>query len=511
LVLMRFIAGLLLLAVCCLLLSAPAPLRVARAQTGGWDIPQNISNTPSKSWLPDIAVDSSGQLHVVWTEYPDNKEAGQWGDAIFYTMWDGVSWSHPSDILVIQNGFSHLPAIAVDSRGLLHVTWTDTVNIYHSQAWVQGSPWSAASWSSPVVISGGGRTYFSDIAVDSRDNIHVVWVESSLDDNLIEGVLCRFCDEIYYARSQDGGSTWSAPINISNTIERDNRPRLLVDIYDHLHVVWDRVDSNDSRGLALGYVRSIDGGTSWSEPLNLNADVGVEQPTNPTLAVDSQGRVHAMWFGRLEGRSVIFHRWSEDNGLSWMAGEVLPFHLIDYSGYGVQQVFDPGDHLHIVFSAREDSSIHNVYYASWDGNAWSLPVNISGSQQRSVVGRIGLRLGNEIHIVWYEHPLGVDPLVKTNVQMEVFHNCVHLSRPSLAPVPLPAMPAPTSTPTPVHSATLVPIATTQATQTTDLSSSELPVGSGDVPVLVIPILAVTGILGLVILIRIVTLGRPGSR
>ena len=274
------------------------------AQSGEVGEPVNLSNTTGKSWLPDIAADSAGNLHAVWTEeYLPSDDDGQWGDAILYTMWDGQAWTEPRDILVVRSNLSpdgladsHLPAIAVDSKGLLHVTWTDIKNTCYSHAWAQAAPWSARSWSSPLVISNGRPTYFSDLAVDSHDNVHAVWVKASLEDRMIDQLLCRFCDDIFYAHSTDGGVNWSDPVDISKSPERANRPRLTVDNQDHLHVVWESVNVND-HGLGIGYERSADGGQTWSGLADLNADIGADRPSNATVAADRAGRVHVMWFG----------------------------------------------------------------------------------------------------------------------------------------------------------------------------------------------------------------------
>jgi len=77
-----------------------------------------------------------------------------------------------------------LPAIAVDSKGNVHVVWQDyTDGVWGTDMeimYVKYSP--STGWSNVTIISDGysgsywndGDSYFPDIAIDSRDNVHVV-------------------------------------------------------------------------------------------------------------------------------------------------------------------------------------------------------------------------------------------------------------------------------------------------------------------------------------------------
>jgi hypothetical protein len=76
-------------------------------------------NSGYSSW-PAIAVDTTGNLHVVWMDdTPGNRE-------IYYKKsTDGGSTWMPSQRLTWNSGWSAYPGIAVDSSGNLHVVWDD--------------------------------------------------------------------------------------------------------------------------------------------------------------------------------------------------------------------------------------------------------------------------------------------------------------------------------------------------------------------------------------------------
>ncbi len=42
------------------------PARPSSAQSGQWSVPMQISENGTNSWFPDITVDPSGRVHIVW-------------------------------------------------------------------------------------------------------------------------------------------------------------------------------------------------------------------------------------------------------------------------------------------------------------------------------------------------------------------------------------------------------------------------------------------------------------
>lgn len=149
------------------------------AQGEGWSTPVMISTNTVNSWWPDVAVDAWGQPHVVW----NSSRATEQGlmDLLMYSALGGQGWLEPNDITVTAyGGYTVRPAIAVDNAGTLHVTYRGETTIYYTSAPVSEA-WNASSWMSPRHISGAGAgaAYYSDVAVDERGGIHVVWAETA--------------------------------------------------------------------------------------------------------------------------------------------------------------------------------------------------------------------------------------------------------------------------------------------------------------------------------------------
>ncbi|MHA2503319.1 MAG: hypothetical protein ACXAE3_10665, partial [Candidatus Kariarchaeaceae archaeon] len=69
-------------------------------------------------------------------------------------------------------------AVAVDEKGVIHIIWTQAARVYHKY-------WDPASetWTAPVTVSNTGGSAYQQtsrpIAIDSKGNLHVVYVENS--------------------------------------------------------------------------------------------------------------------------------------------------------------------------------------------------------------------------------------------------------------------------------------------------------------------------------------------
>ena len=138
-----------------------------------WSEPRNISNTGARSLEPTIAIDSYGHVHVVWAE---GSVSGS--NEIHYSWRNGTAWSAPLN-LSRTPGSSGNPDIAIDATDLVHVVWNDSDDgnweIYYSRG-------REAFWSTSVNISHTpGSSYRPRMGIDSRGYIHVVFWEDTFE------------------------------------------------------------------------------------------------------------------------------------------------------------------------------------------------------------------------------------------------------------------------------------------------------------------------------------------
>jgi ligand-binding sensor domain-containing protein len=153
------------------------PWTVAQESPGAWSQPVRLSTNTISAWFSDVAVDDYGRGYVIWNT--SRLADGADYDLLMYSTWDGSAWSPPNDVIVAGlGGYTIRPALTVDHYGVLHLTHRRKTFIHHAyaDAATAGLP---QSWEIGQRLSGGGNGYYSDVAVDDRGRIHVVWNEQA--------------------------------------------------------------------------------------------------------------------------------------------------------------------------------------------------------------------------------------------------------------------------------------------------------------------------------------------
>ena len=146
--------------------------------------------------------------------------------------------------------------------------------------------------------------------------------------------------DIFFARSTDAGATWTDPglLNTNATSDaetsNDGEVDLATDGAGNWIAVW---ESDEDLGSTAGadfdifIARSNDNGLTWSFPelLNANGDTDIGFDANPTVASDGAGHWVVAWDSDENLNSTagtdndIFVARSSDNGISWTSPELL--------------------------------------------------------------------------------------------------------------------------------------------------------------------------------------------
>lgn len=450
-------------------------------QGAGWSEPVSLSSSFPTAFLPDIAADQAGNLYVVWDTLFEEREGGRWSDGIGLTMWDGATWSPSVDIFGLE--INHLPAIAVDSEGRLHLIGVGETGLGYSRAWAQLRPTDAHAWSYPVDLAGGYVPYWNDIVVDSRNWIHVVFSSSESTDS--QECVTELCTSIFYTKSTNGGDSWSRPLRISSLIG-GGRVQITVDKSDNLYVAWSneavKRDGNFISG-PNGFTYSLDGGVSWSEP-----ESPVFAPRtwyNPTLgewvsiAVDSQQVVHLMAVSPDE----IRHVYRQGINGPWIEVTVPDMEGLS-PGYGFRWIaVDGDDYLHLILPMQHSTNspaglLHAVWNRASGWSSWDRATSTHASG--CGLGNLAISQGNRLDVVWFEY---TDATFLGN--NEVYYASLQTGARAMPQVSLPPMPTPTalattaqptSTSQPIASAALILVASPTVIVGVAPMSRSAPVG-----------------------------------
>ena len=114
---------------------------------------------------------------------------------------DNWMWSGVEVVSVDSTSVSDNVKIAVDSQDNLHVVWQDPTNYQgvgiDADVFYMKYTASSLSWSSIEVLSkeSVGNSQAPNIAIDFEDNVHVVWQDQS---NFNSSFICLLIDPLTY-------------------------------------------------------------------------------------------------------------------------------------------------------------------------------------------------------------------------------------------------------------------------------------------------------------------------
>ena len=353
---------------------------------------------------------------------------------------------------------SWAPVVTADVAGTVHVIWSETLTAQSRADGFEGDTLHYARrtgslWSEPTAIIKSPDDLAAEwpaVAADASGTLHLIWGTGGIYSRLYYSHAPACCADtarawstpqalaqpilltpditvertdtvhvvyasqppgngIFYVRSTDGGGTWSLPTRISGQPLRPDDatvwPRITVDARHRVHVVWSVIPWP---GRAVMYARSENAGETWSEPLVMDdRTMSTYRDANygPLLInVATAGNdVHVLW----DGAPTVerSHRWSGDGGKTWSARSTLMPEVtgVGRSGWN-DMAIDSEGRLHAV-------SLSAPFHALWDGNSWSdaerLSPDKNGELVRSVIG-----LGNVLHVVWLDKTPGIPNTVR---------------------------------------------------------------------------------------------------
>jgi hypothetical protein len=303
----------------------------SRSSDGGgtFSAPLNLSNDPADSLSPQLAVDGSGNINVVWES--DNIKLG----VLFSHSTDGgATFSAPAD-LATNTGGSFGAQLAVAADGSINVVWEDDSNSGSNISYSRSSD-HGATFSAPKNLSSNlGNSFESQIAVDASGNIDVIWADSTPGNF-----------DIFFSRSTDHGATFSSPNNLSNSPANSLHAHIGVDTTGGVYAAWEENVAADAGNRDIFFTRSSDSGASFSAPTNLSNNFG--NSSHASLIVDATGAINLSWEDATPGLTNIFFTRSQDAGVTFST----PQNLSNDSGSSTraQIAADNNGDLNVVWS-----------------------------------------------------------------------------------------------------------------------------------------------------------------
>jgi hypothetical protein len=320
-----------------------------------WDnmpVTRNLSNRRSRALgalFPRIAVTKTGtpRAYVVYDD-----DIGGIRQAYFIRSKKSTNFKRPTLLSPPSDG-GFTPVVALDSAGSVNLAWADSA-VGPRQVLFTRSSDGGVSFTEPVNVSrSSGEAFDPAIATDAGDAVNVAWEDTGSGEGAI-----------FFSRSMDRGLSFSSPTRVSAAQGEASDPEVAVDRFGGLNVAW--IQEQPSGGTRVMISRSTDGGRTFSPPSVVASDPEAEfeyltmatggnrtylafnnetsqqvflaqcqssaldfgapiqlshaettrgRAHSPSVAVDGNGRVHAVWvdtsiLGNEEG--LLVYRSSPD-------------------------------------------------------------------------------------------------------------------------------------------------------------------------------------------------------
>ncbi len=297
------------------------------------------------------------------------------------------------------------PTVAITDQEVVVAAWVD-----HTQRDVVLQVYDAdgnAQFDAPVNVSNSPDVFSWLPRVVTRDDdareIYVLWQEIVFSGGSHGG-------ETFFARSHDGGETFSTPINLSNTIAGAGKGRLTthswhngsldlaIDTAGRLYTAWTEYEG------ALWFSRSDDQGATFTEPLHVAGDDRLPA-RGPALAVGPDDEVFLAWtVGEDQNADIHFAR-STDRGTTFSE----PVRLHEGSGHAdaPKLALDGNGTLHLVYGESRggpETRYRIRYTQSQDhGESFSEPVTLS---DRIGANFLSLSVDGDggVYVIWERFP-----------------------------------------------------------------------------------------------------------
>ncbi|MCY1080684.1 sialidase family protein [Archangium lansingense] len=399
---------------------------------------KNLSNTPTDSSEPRVAV-SGNHVYVVWLEHLGDTAAR----ILFRVSHDGGKRFSGTRVLNPDGGTPRgVNLLAHESR--VYVAWGDDAgdggvrlraSLDHGSSFGPVRKLSeTGNPSSPLLAASGNHVYVvwsrgtgdesgdilfrashdqgksfgplldlnEDDEIGSVDlaarghNVYLVWDDGFVDD----------LPAVRFRRSTDKGDTFEPIQRLSLIRSQSTHPRLAVR-NDDVYLTWSECEFPDPVQCEILFRRSTNEGATFEPPVNLSENPGPS--VEPEIAVEHD-HLYVTWMDSTPGNFDIFFRKSDDRGRSFEPG----LNLSDNPGTSfAPRISAEDDFVRVVWQDATGSApfplVTEVLYRASDdeGDSFSPTVNLSDNPGSSESPQLATcQDGERVHFVWLDDTPG---------------------------------------------------------------------------------------------------------
>ncbi|ODS40205.1 MAG: hypothetical protein A7315_02645 [Candidatus Altiarchaeales archaeon WOR_SM1_79] len=348
--------------------------------SGVWFPDERItSNDGLESMYPELAIDSKDNLHMVW---PD--DGGDGKNSIYYMRYDKESWKNAQIISDPADGgkAANDAKLAVDSNDFVHVIFHESIgnwygrmyyckingsngtvvlpyfNITDATNFIQntqtvsdmavdssnrihavGKFYMKGEYATYIVLDDNGTVLdydinvkASNIAIDSFDNIHMVYVED---------------EEIYYY-TYDNGSMEGFK-KVTDGLGNNQDPDLVTDTHGNVHLIYLKFNTG------IYYRKFYISNFTWGISTKLTG-----HNFNPVIGVEDAGNLHLVYRASVGG---IFYKKFDAISSTWSGA--LQLSLVDRLTMAPAMAIDTNYNIYVVWHDYRDDNNEELYWARY--------------------------------------------------------------------------------------------------------------------------------------------------
>ena len=226
----------------------------------------NIQVSGDYGHKPDIAVDSAGNIYVVWED----------GWIYCANSTDGGN-SFGTAVKVSESQFCDYPSLAVDANDNLHVAWLEEGYIHYAKSTNHGNSFSAPVTVSDAEASGIDRTGTAAFG----NNVYIVWCTNDWNLSLDKSI-------------NGGGFGADVQVNdVGDSVRGD--PAIAIGADEAIYVVWQDYDDN------MCIAKSTDQGAHFGASVIVDDEPDFAS-YYPSVAAIGTSTVYVAWGDTSSGR-----------------------------------------------------------------------------------------------------------------------------------------------------------------------------------------------------------------
>ena len=342
----------------------------------------NLTNNPLDSVYGQVAA-WNNNVYVLWQ---DSMPSGNRNYDIFIknSVDNGNTFGSPVN-LSNNSGFSEHPQIAAYNNNV-YAIWADDTSGNREVLFTRSEDNGSSFFGTIKNLSNSTSDSFNHEIAVFGDNVYVIWLDRAEGDNA----------KILLKASDDGGATFGRTVNISSNANDETFPKVAA-YKDSVYIAWNMADGelDKSNNEGLFFVSSLDGGSNFDNMTKLNPekDSGEAQVAafNDAVYVVSGG-LHSV---NVDG--PIFMK-SNDGGKSFSEPVTL-----DQNGTFINptnvEVGAYDEEFSYVAAQVSVSGNEEIFLLEVTGNNLGQVFNLSNNAKISECPSIAMA-GNNIYVVW---------------------------------------------------------------------------------------------------------------